>query len=69
MKVDTSKLTFRKSSYSGANGNCVEVALLPDGGRAMRDSKDQDGPVLMFTAAEWTAFGQGMAAGEFDDAR
>jgi len=34
----------------------LEVAPLPGGGRAVRDSKDPDGPVLRFTAPEWTAF-------------
>ncbi len=47
---------WQKSSYSGDQGNCVEVAALPDGGRAVRDSKDPDGPVLRFTHEEWRAF-------------
>ncbi len=60
-------LTWRKSSYSGGTGgNCVEVATLPDGGRAVRDSKQPDGPVLSFTPAEWTAFVAGARDGEFD---
>jgi hypothetical protein len=38
---------FRKSSYSGAQNNCVEVAL--EGGRlAIRDSKNPHGPVLIW---------------------
>jgi len=49
-------LTWAKSSYSANSGDCVEVAPLPGGGRAVRDSKDPDGPVLRFTAQEWTAF-------------
>jgi hypothetical protein len=36
------------------------------GGVAVRDSKDPEGPILRFTAAEWAAFADGMAAGEFD---
>ena len=48
--------SWRKSSYTGGQGNCVEVAVLPDGGRAVRDSKDPNGPVLRFTANEWTSF-------------
>ena len=59
-------LQWRKSSYSGnQGGNCVEVAELPDGGAAVRDSKDPDGPVLHFTAAEWAAFVAGVRDGEF----
>jgi Domain of unknown function (DUF397) len=47
---------WRTSSYSGANGgNCVQVADLP-GTIAVRDSKDPDGPALIFSPADWTAF-------------
>jgi hypothetical protein len=60
-------LIWRKSSYSGGTGgNCVEVATLPDGGRAVRHSKHQDGPILHFTSSEWAAFLAGAQAGEFD---
>jgi hypothetical protein len=41
----TPELHWRKSSYSGENGACIEIADLPDGGAAMRDSKNP-GPVL-----------------------
>ena len=46
-------LAWRKSRYSASEGNCVEVAALPGGGRAVRDSKDTGGPVLLFSAADW----------------
>ncbi len=49
------KYEWQKSSYTGGQGNCVEVAKLPNG-VAVRDSKDPDGPVLHFTADEWRAF-------------
>jgi hypothetical protein len=55
-----------KSSFSFANGDCVEVASLPDGHIGVRDSKDSAGPVLRFTAAEWRAFVAGAQHGEFD---
>jgi hypothetical protein len=65
--VDLSSATWRKSSYSGGNGgNCVEVAVVPGDGRAVRDSKEPGGPVLMFAADEWAAFAAGVKAGEFD---
>jgi len=59
-------LAWRKAAASANNGNCVELAPLPGGGVAVRDSKNSSGPVLRFTRAEWTAFAAGMAAGEFD---
>ncbi len=58
---------WRKSSYSNGNGgNCVEVADLDHGHRAVRDSKDPNGPALIFTPAEWAAFTAGVRDGEFD---
>jgi Domain of unknown function (DUF397) len=62
---DQNSLTWRKSRRS-AGGNCVELAPLPAGGVAVRDSKDTAGPVLRFTATEWTAFVTGVRDGEFD---
>jgi Domain of unknown function (DUF397) len=54
---DVSNATWRKSSYSGGNGgDCVEVAVLSDGSRAVRDSKDPDGGALVFDTGDWLAF-------------
>lgn len=55
-----------KSSLSFANGDCVEVAILPDGRIGVRDSKDTEGPVLRFTSSEWKAFIGGVYNGEFE---
>jgi hypothetical protein len=55
-----------KSSLSFSNGNCVEVASLPDAEVGVRDSKNTAGPVLRFTPAEWHAFIGGVRNGEFD---
>jgi hypothetical protein len=63
---DLSHLAWRKSSYSGQTGNCVEVASPPGGGRAVRDSKNPGGPMLRFTPDEWQAFIGGVKDGEFD---
>ncbi|MEU3170165.1 DUF397 domain-containing protein [Streptosporangium sp. NPDC006930] len=58
--------TWRKSSCSGSGDNCVEVAPLPGGGQAVRDSKNPDGPVLRFTPEQWNTFIGGVRDGEFD---
>jgi len=58
---------WRKSSYSGSGGQqngCVEVARYPAGGVAVRDSKDPDGPKLIFTPGHWRAFTTQVKAGE-----
>jgi hypothetical protein len=59
--------TWTKSSYSGAIGNCVEVAPLMGGDIAMRNSRFPDGPALVYTRAEIAAFVAGAKDGEFDD--
>jgi hypothetical protein len=61
-----SGLSWTKSSLSFSNSNCVEVAGMPDGGVAVRDSKHPEGPVLRFTPSEWDAFVGGVRNGEFD---
>jgi hypothetical protein len=65
-EASTSDSRWVKSSLSFANGDCVEVATLPDGGIGVRDSKDSAGPVLRFTPSEWRAFVGGVRNGEFD---
>lgn len=58
-------LTWIKSSMSFSNGNCVELASLPDGGVAVRNSRDPK-VMLRYTRAEWEAFMDGVNKGEFD---
>ncbi|MDI6518752.1 DUF397 domain-containing protein [Streptomyces coelicoflavus] len=47
---------FWKSSYSGQENACVAVADTAAGGRAVRDSKQQDGPLLTVSRDGWQAF-------------
>jgi hypothetical protein len=56
-----------KSSLSFANGNCVEVKPLPGGTVAVRNSRNQRGPLLEYTRDEWEAFIGGVKNGEFDN--
>jgi hypothetical protein len=66
LRVDLDGVDWQKSNRSGPDSdNCVEVAFV-DGAIAVRDSKRPDGPVLLFTQAEWDAFVAGAKAGEFD---
>ncbi|GAA4595786.1 DUF397 domain-containing protein [Planotetraspora phitsanulokensis] len=63
---DLTGAVWRKAVRSNTVGNqCVEVALLSQG-VAVRDSKNPEGPNLMFTAGEWDAFVDGVKGGEFD---
>ncbi|MGH3939143.1 MAG: DUF397 domain-containing protein [Pseudonocardiaceae bacterium] len=57
---------WRKSTRSNSIGECVEIADLAGGARAVRDSKDPAGPALRFTPSEWAAFTAGIRNGEFN---
>ncbi|MEU3233718.1 DUF397 domain-containing protein [Nocardiopsis alba] len=47
-------LEFRRSSYSGSQGNCVEVADIP-GASAVRDSQNPEAGHILFPSTEWSA--------------
>ena len=67
MSPNLAGAVWRKSSYSSANGQCVEVARLIDGGWAVRNSREPEKEPHIFTDAEFEAFREGVKAGEFDE--
>ena len=64
---DLPPVAWQKSRRSNPSGNCVELAMLPGGEIAMRNSRDPDGPALIYTSAEIAAFVQGAKEGDFDN--
>ncbi|RAY16645.1 DUF397 domain-containing protein [Actinomadura craniellae] len=61
-----SELTWQKSRRSNPSGNCVEMAELPTGEIAVRNSRYPHGPVIIYTRAEIEAFVGGAKDGDFD---
>lgn len=61
---DLAGVAWRKSSYSdGGANNCVEIAGGIPGAVPVRDSKNPEGPVLLFPAAAWSGFIGGVKDG------
>ena len=64
---DQLEAVWRKSRRSNSSGNRVEIAALPDGGVAIRNSHYRSGPAPVYARAEISAFLAGVKNGEFDD--
>lgn len=60
----TTIATWRTSSYSTSGNQCVEVALVPGGGVAVRDSKDRESGTLVVSPQAWTAFVAAIKTGQ-----
>lgn len=60
-------VTWTKSTYSGANGGCVEWATLGSE-IGVRDSKDKTGPVLTFSPTAWQTFVDATSRGDYKPA-
>ncbi|MGK4580946.1 DUF397 domain-containing protein [Kitasatospora sp. HPMI-4] len=63
--LDLSRAAWIKSSHSSDAGQCIEVAPGYAGIMPVRDSKDPEGPTLVFPADTWQGFLAGIKAGEF----
>jgi hypothetical protein len=55
-RVHPAEGRWRKSSFSGSAGDCIEVASLAGGHVGVRDSKKTSGPCLRFPPDAWAAF-------------
>jgi Domain of unknown function (DUF397) len=64
--LPVTQLEWRRSSFCGSHGSCVEVAETVGGGIAIRHGEAPGtGSVLFFSRDEWEAFVAGVKAGEF----
>ncbi|MGH3247242.1 MAG: DUF397 domain-containing protein [Trebonia sp.] len=66
MEATLGQADWRKSSYSGPTGNCVEVAGNLPGAVAVRDSLDPVGPALILSPAAWRALTRKVRNGELN---
>lgn len=64
--MDLTNAKWHKSTRSGANGDCVEVAENLPGVVAMRDSKNPKGGTLIVEVAVWSSFIDSLRSGVFD---
>ena len=64
-QIPSTILQFRTSSRC-SKGACIEVAPLPEGGAAVRDTKDRSQRPLVFAADEWADFLASVKNGQFD---
>ncbi|GLW25468.1 DUF397 domain-containing protein [Microbispora triticiradicis] len=61
------RVGWRKSRHSNPSGNCVEIAALPQGLVALRNSRHPSGPALIMPVQDIAAFVRSAKEGEFDD--
>ncbi|MEU2513138.1 DUF397 domain-containing protein [Streptomyces syringium] len=57
---------FRKSRFSNAECECVEIATNVPDVVAIRDSKIPNGPIIRVSSAPWDAFREALVTGTFN---
>ena len=65
-EAERASLAWFKAQASTHNGQCVELASVGDK-IAIRDSRDPDGPILVYKRAEFKTFLDAIRDGQFDD--
>ncbi|MDA8372049.1 MAG: DUF397 domain-containing protein [Nocardiopsaceae bacterium] len=65
--TELGNVSWQKSKRSNSQGACVEMAKLPGGGIAVRNSRFPEGPALVYTQAEIDALVLGAKDGDFDN--
>ncbi|MGW3075563.1 MULTISPECIES: DUF397 domain-containing protein [unclassified Kitasatospora] len=65
--IDLAAARWMKASYSQQGGNCVEVAPSFPSVVPVRDSKDPEGPALVFPTEAWSSFVAAVRSGEFGE--
>ena len=63
-RTSTRDAAWRTSSYSTSGNQCVEVAPMPGGEVAVRDSKDRDGGTLLVSRRAWAALTTAIKKGQ-----
>ncbi|MFC6085991.1 DUF397 domain-containing protein [Sphaerisporangium aureirubrum] len=67
LNAELKSAPWRKATKSGSNGgDCLEIAPLPEGRVALRDTEAPHQPPFVVTATVWDAFVDGAKKGEFD---
>ncbi len=66
--LEVGDLQWRTARRSAGNGACVQVAPVA-GAILIRDSKDQQGPVVLYPGNSWRTFLGAAKTGRFDTER
>ncbi|TVL89978.1 DUF397 domain-containing protein [Streptomyces sp. SAJ15] len=63
-RIDLSIADWRKSTYSTGGNGCIEITEQFPGVVPVRDSKNPEGPALVFSSDGWSSFVDAVKRGE-----